>query len=211
MSKKIQLLVSFIMLLCCICAIVYSINFKREVNERKSDKEVYTNLQEYKNIENTDIYDEFLKNFDTQGEKYYYSFVELVGYDYPILLLSDGVYKFINESEVAMWTDIYYPINNEITKFGTIMSDGTAYPISANTTGIFTAGGHEVAKYDLDIQNRKLRLISKYIMFFHKVEQEVKAITVGIIGNENKIVSQEDFDKANEEYGNANIVYFKRL
>lgn len=206
MSKKVQIIISFIMLFCCVCAIIYNINFKREVNEIKSD-DAFLNMQDDIDVENTDIYDEFLKNFDTQGEKYYYSFIELVGYDYPILLLSNGVYG----EEVALWTDVYYPINNEIIKFGTLMSVGTAYPISANTTGIFTAGGHEVSKYDLDIQNQKLRLISEYLVFFYKVEQEVKAITVGIIGNENKIVSQDDFDKANKEYGDAKIILFKRL
>jgi hypothetical protein len=211
MSKKIQILISFVILLCCISAIVYSLNLKREENTGKSYKEVNTVIQEDKKIKNTDVYGEFLKNFNCQGEKYYYSFIELAGYDYPILLLSNGVYKFNNESEVALWTDIYYPINNEITKFGNIMSDGTAYPISANTTGIFTAGGHEATKYGLDIQNRKMKLITKYIMFFHKVGQEVNAITVGIIGDEKKIVSEEEFNKAIKEYGNANIVFFKRL
>jgi len=161
MNKKIQLFFSFIIILSCIGAIVYSINFSREEDARKSFKEVNSIIQEYKNMGNTEVYDGFLKNFNCQGEKYYYSFLELVGYDYPILLLSNGVYKFNNESEVALWIDIYYPVNNEITNFGNISSNGTAYPISANTTGIYTAGGHEVTKYRLDIQNRKLKLMSK--------------------------------------------------
>ena len=211
MNKKIQLLINFFILLSCICYIVYSINFRRAENAKKSYKEVNSIIQEDKNLENTDIYDKFLKNFDCQGEKYYYSFIELDSYDYPILLLSNGVYKFNNESEVALWTDIYYPVNNEITMFGNINSNGTAYPISADATGIYTAGGHEVTKYSLDIQNHKLKMINKYIMFFHKVGQEVNAITIGVIGDENKIVSEEEFDKAYKEYGNATIIYFKRL
>lgn len=211
MSKKIQLLFSFIMVLSCICVLVYCINFIREPNERISNKEVTKIIPENKYIENTDVYDEFLKNFNCQGEKYYYSFIELVGYDYPILLLSDGVYKFKNQGEVTIGTDIYYPINNEITRFGNIGSDGTAYPISADKSGIFTAGGHNVAKYSLDVKNGKLKLIYKYIMLFDKIGEEVRAITIGIIGDENKIVSEKELNKANAEYGNANIIYFNRL
>jgi hypothetical protein len=211
MSKRIQLLISFVIFLCCISALVYSLKLKREENEIESYKEVNTILLENKNNKNTDVYDAFLKDFNCQGEEYYYSYIELVGYDYPILLLSDGVYKSNNEREVALWTDIYYPVDNEIIKFGNISSDGTAYPISADTAGIFTAGGHEVTKYGLDIQNRKLKLIYKYIMFFHRIEQKVNAVTIGIIGNENKIVSEQELDKAFEEYENASKIYFNRL
>lgn len=167
--------------------------------------------QEDKNIENTDVYDEFLKNFNSKGEVYYYAFIELGGYDNPILLLSNGVYKDSNEQEVAMCTDIYYPVDNKVTLFGNICSNGTAYPISANTTGIYIAGGHEVAKYSLDIQSQKLKLISKYIMFFHKTGEKVNSINVGIIDDENKIVSEDEFDKAYNEYGNAKIIYFNPL
>lgn len=210
MGKKIQLLFRFIIVLSFICILVYFIYFIRERNERMSDKEV-TKIAVNKYIENTNVYDEFLKNFNCQGEKYYYSFIELVGYDYPILLLSNGVYKFKNQGEVTMSTDIYYPINNEIKRFGNIGSDGTAYPISADNSGIFTAGGHNVAKYSLDVKNVKLILIYKYIMLFDKVGEEVRAITIGIIDDENKIVSEEELNKANAEYGNANIIYFNYL
>lgn len=211
MNKKIQLLISLVILLCCLSAIVHSITFNKEENIRKPYEEVNTIIQEDKNIENTHIYDAFLKNFNCQGEEYYYSFIELVGYDYPILLLSDATYKFKDEREVAMGTDIYFPVNNEIIRFGTIGSYGTAYPISSSDTGIYTAGGHEVEKYGLDVQNRKLKLINKYIMFFDKIGQEVRTITIGIVDDENKIVSQEEFYKAYKEYGNADIIYFKRL
>ena len=211
MRKKIQLLFCFIVVLSCICVLVYCIKFIREPNERMSNKEVTKIVPENKYIENADVSNEFLKNFNCQGEKYYYSFVELVGYDYPILLLSNGVYKFINQGEVAMGTDIYYPINNEITRLGNIDSDGTAYPISADKSGIYTAGGHNVAKYSLDVKNGKLKLVYKYIMFFDKVGEEVRAITIGIVDDKNKIVSEKKLDKANDEYGNADIIYFKRL
>ncbi|MDD3172517.1 MAG: hypothetical protein PHF63_02415 [Herbinix sp.] len=211
MNKKIQLILSFILLLICISTIVYSIHFRREENGRILGKNVNIIIQDNKNIENTDVYNTFLNNFKCQGKEYYYSFIELVGYDYPILLLSDGVYNYKDERKVAMGTDIYYPVNNEVTRFGGIGSNGTAYPISANTTGIFTAGGHEVTKYALDIQNRKLKLINKCMMFFYTIGEEVNAITIGIIGDVNKIVSEGEFDKANKEYGNANIIYFNRL
>lgn len=211
MSKKAQLLICFALLSIFISAIIYRMNFRRDENGRISYKEVNATIQKDRNIENSDIYNEFLKKFNCQGEEYYYSFIQLAGYDYPILLLSNDVYKDKHERKVAMGTEIYYPVNNQITRFGKIGSDGTAYPISADKTGVFTAGGHNVAKYGLDVKNVKLKLIYKYIMFFDVVGEEVRVITVGIIGNENKIVSEKELDNANAEYGNANKIYFKRL
>lgn len=211
MNKKIQLILSSILLLICISALVYSIHFRREENGRISDKNVNIIIQENKNIKNADVYYEFLKNFNCHRNEYYYTLIELDGYDYPILLISNAVYKDNHERRVAMGTDIYYPVSNQITRFGSIGSNGTAYPISADKSGIFTAGGHEVAKYGLDVEKRKLKLIYKYIMVFYLVAEEVRAITLGIIGDENKIVSEKELDKANAEYGNANKIYFNRL
>ena len=211
MNKKIQLLVSFILLSIFISVIVYRMNFRSDENGRISYKEANATIQKDKNIKNADVYNEFLKNFNCKGDKYYYSFIELEGYDYPILLLSNAVYKDNHERRVAMGTDIYYPVNNQITRFGSIGSEGTAYPISANKSGIFTSGGHEVAKYGLDVKNGKLKLIYEYMMVFYNVAEEVKNITIGIIGDENKIVSEKELDKANAEYGNANVIYFNRL
>ena len=48
-------------------------------------------------------------------------------------------------------------------------------------------------------------------MIFDTIGEELRAITVGIIDNENKIVSEKELDKANAEYGNANRIYFNRL
>ncbi|MHB8128648.1 MAG: hypothetical protein ACYDEX_06600 [Mobilitalea sp.] len=210
MKKNVQSLIGFILLLICISAIVYSFNIRKEENRRKSYKEVNSIIQEENQVENTDIYTEFLKNYNSQGEEYYYSFIELDGYIYPILLLSDLVYKD-NERNVALCTDVYYPVNKEVTLFGTICSDGTAYPLASDASGIYTAGGHHVAKYYLDIQSQKLKLINKHIMFFHKIAEKVNAITIKIIGDENKIVSEEEFNKAYKEYANAKTIYYKRL
>ncbi len=211
MSKKAQVVISFIFLLIFICITVYGITFRIDENERLSYKEVNNTIQKDSNVKNSDIYYEFLTDFNCQGEEYYYAFIQLAGYDSPILLLSDAVYTDNHEYKVAMGTDIYYPVNNQITRFGSIGSDGTAYPISADKSGIFTAGGHNVAKYSLDDKNGKLKLIYKYEMFFYVVGEAVKEITIEITDDDNKIVNKEGLIKANKEYGNANKIYFKRL
>lgn len=210
MRKIIRALFTIILLLIGASTIVYNLYIRKDENIRELYKEVFHIVQKEKQIE-TDVYTEFLKNYKYQGEDYFYSIIELDGYSYPILLLSDGVYSFDNDQGVTMCADVYYPIKNEVTLFGSICSNGTAYPLSADATGIYTAGGHEVAKYNLDIQNQTLKLLNKYIMFFHKVGEKVNAISVGIIDGENKIITEEEFNKAYKESENAKVIYFKRL
>lgn len=41
-----------------------------------SIKEVTKIVPVNKHIENIDVYDEFLKNYNFEGEKYYYSFID---------------------------------------------------------------------------------------------------------------------------------------
>lgn len=211
MRKRIQVLIGFTLLLIYISTIVNGINIGNEKNRRNANYEVYSSIINENKTENTDVYNGFLKNYNSHGQEYYYSIIELDGFIYPILLLSNGVYKFDHNRYVAMCTGIYYPVQNKVTLFGNICSNGTAYPISANATGIFTASGHEVAKYNLDLQSQKLKLIKKYLICFNNIGEEVKAITIRIIGDKNKISSEEEFDKAYKEYANANIIYFKRL
>lgn len=210
MKRKIPLFVVFILFCFSLSAVVFILHERKEITKSKTPDEAAVILnQEYK-IENTEIYTKFLKNYNCQDRKCFYSFVALDGFDYPVLLLADTTYTS-NEQEVTMCAEIYYPVDSIVTLFGSVCSGGTAYPIAADKTGIYTAGGHEVSKFSLDIQNKKLKLIDKYIMFFNKVIDKVNAITIGIIDGENIIVSEADFDKAYDEYGKAETIYFKHL
>lgn len=69
MSKKFQLIFSSIMVLSCICVLIYCVNFIRRPNVNTSSKDVFKVVRENKHIENTDVYDKFLNNFNCQEEK----------------------------------------------------------------------------------------------------------------------------------------------
>ena len=72
----------------------------------------------------TDIYKEFLKNFEKKDNHYYYSIVTMDNYKEPVLLISDGTYNYSREDasakQAAMWTDIYYYIEESVTYLGHI-------------------------------------------------------------------------------------------
>lgn len=158
------------------------------------------------------VYRGFLENLKDKGGKFYYAFIELQGYEYPILLLSDGVYQVTNDQEmVAMWTDVYYYDNGEVAYLGNVTSNGTAYPITVSKDGLFSAGGHRVSKYTLDLHNQSLETIWSCRMYFQKKGENVKTTCICSDGKKDKIITQREFDKAYKEYSYGTIVKFKSL
>lgn len=155
-----------------------------------------------------DIYYDFLKTFDTHGKEYYYSFIKLEDFEYPILALSDAVYQDETKSYVALGTSIYYYGQGNVIYFGDLYSDGTAYPIRADKTGIFTAGGHRMAKYNLDVKKQILYLIESCKVYFNTKGEA----TYIIIEDSNHIlINSEEFEEEYEKYTDAQVVYFIKL
>ncbi len=154
-----------------------------------------------------DKYSIFLSNFDTRGKQYYYTFIELEGYKYPILLLTDSVYKD-NEFYVAMWADVYYIIENEVVEFGNLLSGGTAYPIAKDKTVIYSGSGHSVAQYNLNILEQKLNLIKSCTAYFNS-KGEVTYITR--VADDSKISTAKECEELNDKYADAKLVHFNEL
>lgn len=176
------------------------------VNSNNVDKS--NTIKKEMNDEIPNIYYDFLKNFNTQGKEYYYSFIELEGYEYPILALSDGVFQDETKSYVALGTSIYYYVQGKVTCFGDLYSGGTAYPISADKTGIFTAGGHEMAKYNLDVEKQVLHLMESCKVDFNT---KGEATYMATKDSNDELITSDEFDKEYEKYTNAQVVYFLKL
>lgn len=44
---------------------------------------------------------------------------------------------------------MYYPVDKEVKHIGTIESMGTAYPVAYDETGIYTASGHAMQRFEI--------------------------------------------------------------
>lgn len=68
----------------------------------------------------------------------------------PVLLVTSQVYNDDMGNQAALYCDVYYLVDKEVQNIGTIESMGTAYPISYDETGIYTASGHDMQRFTIE-------------------------------------------------------------
>ena len=84
------------------------------------------------------------------GDDELFAIVE-AGAKHSILLTSDQTYDDENGNQASILCEVYYEEEDgEAKHLGTLESLGTAYPIAYDKSGLYTAGGHEVKRYEID-------------------------------------------------------------
>lgn len=81
---------------------------------------------------------------------------------------------------------------------------GTAYPVSYDNTGIYTASGHAVQRYEVE-ESGTLTLTEGILEQFDENGNASYTMTTG---NETKTISEEDYYTAFEKYSNAAVAGF---
>lgn len=124
---------------------------------------------------------------------------------YPLLLVTDMYYEDGNGNQVALWCDIYYPVGDEVRKLGQVESFGTAYPISFGEGGIYTAGGHGMARYVVNEKAGELELAESIQEAFDErgVATYTREDREGM-----EQITEEEYLTLWEEYGKGQVVRF---
>lgn len=122
----------------------------------------------------------------------------------PVLLVTSQAYDDGTGKQAAIACDVYYLVDKEVKKIGTIESMGTAYPVSYDNTGIYTASGHAVQRYEVE-ESGTLTLAEGILEQFDENGNASYTMTTG---NETKTISEEDYYTAFEKYSNAAVVGF---
>lgn len=122
----------------------------------------------------------------------------------PILLVTSQVYDDGTGKQAAIQCDVYYFADKEVKKIGTIESMGTAYPVSYDTTGIYTASGHAMQRFEIE-ESGTLTLVEGILEQFDENGNASYTMTTG---NETKTISEEDYYAAFEKYSNAAVADF---
>lgn len=75
----------------------------------------------------------------------YYAFAD-AGRDYDVLLVTDGVYEYDENTMGAIDATVYgLDPDGKVVELGTVFSDGTAYPISVYDGCLMYGGNHHMA------------------------------------------------------------------
>ena len=122
----------------------------------------------------------------------------------PVLLVTSQAYDDGMGKQAAIACDVYYLADSEVKKIGTIESMGTAYPISYDETGIYTASGHAMQRFEVE-KSGTLKLAE---VINEQFDENGNAAYTMTKENETKTISEEDYYAAFEKYSNATIVSF---
>lgn len=122
----------------------------------------------------------------------------------PVLLVTSQVYDDDTGNQAALQCDVYYLVDKEVKKIGTLESLGTAYPISYDETGIYTASGHAMQRFEID-QSGTMKLAEVIQAQFDENGNAAYTMTKD---DETKTISEEDFYSSFEKYSNATVVSF---
>lgn len=113
--------------------------------------------------------------------------------------------NMLSESQASAYCDVYYYIDDETKKLGTIMSEGMAYPVAFSKDGIFTASEHSVEKYVISEKEGALCLDKGVYEKYNDAGDEY--YTVIINGKEIESTKNE-YEEMLDEYAACQIVHF---
>ena len=112
----------------------------------------------------------------------------------PVLLVTSHVYDDGTVKQAEIDCDVYYPVE----------SMGTAYPISYDETGIYTASGHAMQRYEIE----KSGTIELAEVINEQFDENGNAAYTMETGNETETISEEEYYDVFGKYRNATVVSF---
>ena len=133
-----------------------------------------------------------------------YAFL-VMDYKYNVMVTSDMLYDTGTEKQAAIYCDVYYYTGGEAKNLGTIMSDGTAYPISFSKDGIFAASGHKIEKYAVSEKDGMLYLEKGVYVKFDENGNEYYTC---ILGGEETESTEQEFMEMTEECASSQVIHF---
>lgn len=122
----------------------------------------------------------------------------------PVLLVTSQVYDEGTGKQAALDCDVYYLVDKEVKNIGSIESMGTAYPISYDETGIYTASGHAMQRFEVEKSGTLMLAESMNEQF----DENGNASYTVKKGNETKTISEEEYYDIFEKYNNASVASF---
>lgn len=137
------------------------------------------------------------------GDEEAYAFLSM-DYGYDVLLTTDLIYDAGTEQQAAVSCDVYYPVDDEVKKLGSILSDGTAYPLTFTKDGIFAASGHKIEKYGISEEGTLYLEKGVYEQF----DEAGNATYIRMTGDQESPSTEAEYQELLNAYGSSQIVHF---
>lgn len=138
------------------------------------------------------------------GDDDAYAFLEMDHKNY-VMVSSDMLYDTGTEKQAAVCCDVYYYTGREAEKLGTIVSEGTAYPISFSEDGLFAASNHSVEKYAISEKDGTLYMEKGFYLNYDETGNEYYTSIRNGVESE---ATEQEFTELAEEYASSQIIHF---
>ena len=139
------------------------------------------------------------------GDDELFAIVE-IGAKHSVLLTSDQTYDDKNGNQASIFCDVYYEgEDGEAKKIGTLESLGTAYPIAYDKSGLYTAGGHEVRRYEVDKAGFLVMAGGVYEIY----DETGTAAYTRETTDGTETITEKEYMAMVEAYGKATVVNFR--
>ena len=139
------------------------------------------------------------------GDDELFAIVE-IGAKHSVLLTSDQTYDDKNGNQASIFCDVYYEgEDGEAKKIGTLESLGTAYPIAYDKSGLYTAGGHEVRRYEVDKAGFLVMAEGVYEIY----DETGTAAYTRETADGTETITEKEYMAMVEAYGKATVVNFR--
>ncbi len=126
-----------------------------------------------------------------------------IGEKNDVLFTTNLTYDDGNGHNAAAYCTLYYSLHGEVYSID-IESMGTAYPVCCGDKCVYTASGHSLNIYRFD-EKGKQWTVSLYEEVFSGDEDSSYQLTEA---GETKAISEKDYEKALQEYGESAVVSF---
>ncbi len=127
-----------------------------------------------------------------------------IGEKNVVLFTTDMTYDDGNGHNAAVYCEAYYSSDGKLYELGRIESMGTAYPVSCGERCIYTASEHSLEIYKFDRKGKRW-VASRYEEVF---DEEGNASYRYTEEGAAKDVSETDYQRAIDEYGESIVVNF---
>ena len=127
-----------------------------------------------------------------------------IGEKNDVLFTTDMTYDDGNGHNAAVYCEAYYSSDGKLYELGRIESMGTAYPVSCGERCIYTASEHSLEIYKFDRKGKRW-VASRYEEVF---DEEGNASYRYTEDGAVKDVSETDYQRAIDEYGESIVVNF---
>lgn len=120
----------------------------------------------------------------------------------PVLLASSQPFE---GGQTAAFCDVYYAVNGEAKKIGTIDDPETTAPLACDSSGIYAAGERQVLRYEISEEEGFLELSEAvYIRYDENGHETFEKVAKG----NTEQISEEEFLSFSEKAQKADIVLF---